>query len=79
MLFAIARRRHITYLLVNNIIRNKSAASSIKFDVRDIKNKIKVPLKPVVNVNDIKTEKIDIDNSTIELLQRLALVNLSDQ
>lgn len=79
MLFAIARRRHITYLLVNNIIRNKSAASSIKFDVRDIKNKTKVPLKPVVNVNDIKTEKIDIDNSTIELLQRLALVNLSDQ
>lgn len=79
MIFPIARRHHITYLLVKNIVRNKSAVPSVKFDVRDIKNKSKVPLKPTVNVNDIKTEKIAVDNSTLELLQRLALVNLSDQ
>lgn len=48
-------------------------------DFNDIKLPTKVPLKPVISTDAIKTEKIKIDKDTIELLMRLSLVNLSDE
>ena len=47
-------------------------------DFTDIKHPTKVPLKPV-SADAIKTEKVNIDKNTIELLMRLSLVNLSDE
>lgn len=48
-------------------------------DFNAIKHTTKVPLKPTVSTEPIKTEKVKIDNDTIELLMRLSLVNLSDE
>lgn len=48
-------------------------------DFNDIKHPTKVPLKPVISTDAIKTEKVKIDKDTIELLMRLSLVNLSDE
>lgn len=52
---------------------NKSA-----LDFNDIKYPTKVPLKPITS-DAIKSEKVNIDKGTIELLMRLSLVNLSDE
>lgn len=79
MLFSILHRHCFKQSIINRIVRNKSAIGAVKFDVHNIVHKTKVPLKPTVNINNIKTEKIAIDKATIELLQRLSLVNLSDQ
>lgn len=79
MLFSIVRHHCCKQSIINRIVRNKSAIGAVKFDVHDIKHQTKVPLKPTVNISDIKTEEITIDKATIELLQRLALVNLSDK
>lgn len=48
-------------------------------DFNSIKHPTKVPFKPVVSVDAIKSEKVKIDKETIELLMRLSLVNLSDE
>lgn len=48
-------------------------------DFNHIKHPTKVPLKPVASVGPIKTERVQIDKDTIELLMRLSLVNLSDE
>lgn len=78
MLLSLVHRHCCKYSIVSQIVRHHSAESS-KFDVHDIKHKSKVPAKPTVSLRDFKTEKIAIETETIELLQRLALVNLSDQ
>lgn len=54
-------------------------SSKPTFDVTDIKYPTKIPLKPVVSIDSIPTEKVNIDPQTIELLMRLSLVNISDQ
>lgn len=57
--------------------RNSTVATPLNFD--EIKYKTKVPAKPIASVEPIETEKITIDKSTLELLERLSLCNLSDK
>lgn len=78
MLFSLINRHCRKFSIISHIVRYKSTGKE-KFDVLDLKYKSKVPAKPTVSLDDYKTEKITIDKDTIELLQRLSLVNLSDQ
>lgn len=72
-------------ILNQNYLRNcyqlakKYSTASEPIDFNLIKHKTKVPLQPVVSTDDIKTEKVAIDKLTLELLERLSLVNLNDQ
>lgn len=79
MLCSLIHRHCHKISIINQIVRYKSAAGKQPSDVYVLKHKSKVPAKPTVKLNDYKTEKIKIDKETIELLQRLALVNLTDQ
>lgn len=75
-MFALLRRS----VHLKNISHVKAAFSSKSIiDVNDIKHPTKVPLKPVVSLDAIPTEKVNIDEKTIELLMRLSLVNITDQ
>lgn len=58
--------------------RSTSAKRPLDFDV--IKYESKVSSKsPTVSIESIKTEKIVINQGTLELLERLSLCNLSDK
>lgn len=48
-------------------------------DYNEIKHPTKVPLKPVVQSSQCSSDKFTIDQSTLELLERLSLCNLSDK
>lgn len=71
------------YALIRSLYRVTRACSTSskkpEIDFNHIKHPTKVPSKPVVSVDEIKTEKVKIDKETIELLTRLSLVNLSDE
>lgn len=58
-------------------VRRVSTKKALDFSV--IKNITKVPQKPLVSAGKIKSETVTIDKSTLELLERLSLCNLSDK
>lgn len=72
--------RHTFIRSIHKAIGIAYSTSSKKsaLDFNDIKHPTKVPPKPVIT-HTIKSEKINIDRDTIELLMRLSLVNLSDE
>lgn len=56
----------------------KSKSKSLNF--RELKFESKVPVEPVAPPVSVESaEKFQIDKSTLELLERLSLVNLSDK
>lgn len=59
--------------------RAKSDQTPTTLDYNQIKHRTKVPLAPVISTATKPTEKISIDKPTLELLERLSLVNLSDK
>lgn len=83
MIVALSTRSVFSNVLIRSLYRTKRACSTVSkkpaLDFNHIKHPTKVPLKPVVSANAIKTEKVTIDKDTIELLMRLSLVNLSDE
>lgn len=81
MLMLKAQNRTFARFLLNktfNLMR-RSTSSTPSLDFEKINHPTKVPGKPVVSLNSIKTEKINIDKETIELLVRLSLVNITDE
>lgn len=71
--------QHILLRTSHKIVRRCTTLTNkpvLNFD--DIKYPTKVPLKPIAS-DTIKSEKVNIDKDTIELLMRLSLVNLSDE
>lgn len=82
MLFVLSCRsllKNVQLRSINRFTRACSTSSTTVLDFKAIKYPTKVPLKPVVSVDTIKTEKVKINKETIELLMRLSLVNLSDE
>lgn len=60
--------------------KTTKASNSFALKFNEIKHKTKVPLKPIISTVSQKTApKITIDRQTLELLERLSLVNLSDK
>lgn len=78
MLISILKRRSVLQN-ISAFLRKIYHSTNSAFDVNDIKLPTKVPLKPIVSLNAIPSEKISIDQSTIELLMRLSLVNITDE
>lgn len=82
MLIALSSQVFLRRLLLRTSFYTKRAWSTSTnksaLDFNYIKYPTKVPLKPVLS-NAIKSEKVNIDKETIELLMRLSLVNLSDE
>lgn len=83
MFVALSTRNFFNNLLLRSMFKATRACSTVSkkpaLDFNDIKHPTKVPLKPVISTDAIKTEKVKIDEDTIELLMRLSLVNLSDE
>lgn len=78
MLISVLKRRSVLQK-ISAFLRKTSYSTNSAFNVNDIKHPTKVPLKPVVSLNAIPSEKISIDQPTIELLMRLSLVNITDE
>lgn len=78
MLISVLRRRSVLRNIPAFLPKTLYSTNST-FDLNDIKHPTKVPLKPVVSLNAIPSEKISIDQPTIELLMRLSLVNITDE
>lgn len=57
----------------------RRASTKKALDFSAIKNETKVPQRPVASAGEIKSESVTIDKSTLELLERLSLCNLSDK
>lgn len=64
-----------------SIVKNTNAAITSKnLDFNNIKHKSKVPLKPCITSDTAKSQaKFQISKETLELLEKLSLVNLSDK
>lgn len=78
MFISVLKRRSVFHN-IPAFLRTHFYSTNSTFDVNDIKHPTKVPLKPVVSLNAIPSEKISIDQPTIELLMRLSLVNITDE
>lgn len=78
MLVSVLKRRSILQN-ISAFLRKNSYSAYSTFDVNEIKHRTKVPLKPVVSLDAIPSEKVSFDQKTVELLMRLSLVNISDE